>query len=165
MTWSGFCARKRAESVTQNIEKLVDIGGFKIKGCTISGSQNEGIPSEMYAPTEKVLAVCWRPVEDHFFFKVALNFSGRKRKLHTEPDIEPNQLMERFLRSWQSEWFSPRSTASMIHLDWQVHSPLEQKSWRESNGCVDRSVWIGTIQCVRRMQSRVEYILFRFIWH
>ena len=47
--------RKRAESVTQNIEKLVDIGGFKIKGCTISGSQNEEIPSETYAPTEKVL--------------------------------------------------------------------------------------------------------------
>ena len=47
--------RKRAESVTQNIEKLVDIGGFKIKGCTISGSQNEEIPSGTYAPTEKVL--------------------------------------------------------------------------------------------------------------
>ena len=36
--------RRRDESVTRNIEKLVDIGGFKIKGWTISGSsdsQNE----------------------------------------------------------------------------------------------------------------------------
>ena len=35
---------RRDESVTRNIEKLVDIGGFKIKGWTISGSsdsQNE----------------------------------------------------------------------------------------------------------------------------
>ena len=32
--------RERAESVTRNIEKLVDIGGFKIKGWTISGSSD-----------------------------------------------------------------------------------------------------------------------------
>jgi len=109
--------RKRAESVTQNIEKLVDIGGFKIKCWNNSGnsdSQNEKeILSETYAPTEKVLGVCWRPVNDQFCFKVTLNFSGRKRKLlayeearklHTEPDIESYQLTERFpstTSSWQ----------------------------------------------------------------
>ena len=49
----------------------------------------------MYVPAEKVLGVCWRPVEDLFCFKVTLNFSG-KRKLHTEPDIESHQLTERF---------------------------------------------------------------------
>ena len=85
--------RERAEIVTRNIEKLVDIGGFKIKGWTISGS------SETYAPAEKVLGVCWRPVKDLFCFKVTLNFSRRKRKLRTEPDIESHQLKERFLRS------------------------------------------------------------------
>ena len=92
--------RERAESVTRNIEKLVDIGGFKLKGWTISGSsdsQNEKeIPSETYAPAEKVLRVCWRPVKNLFCFKVMLNCTGRKRKLHTEPDIEPHQLTERF---------------------------------------------------------------------
>ena len=94
----GVGDRNRAESVTQNIEKLVDIGGFKIKGWTISGSsdsQNEkGMPSETYAPTEKVLGVGWRPVEDHFCFNVTLNFSGRKRKLHTEPDRIPSNNRE-----------------------------------------------------------------------
>ena len=49
----------------------------------------------MYAPAEKVLGVCWRPVEDLFCFKVMWNFSGGKRKLHTEPDIESHQLQER----------------------------------------------------------------------
>ena len=39
---------------------------------------------------------CWRPVEALFCFKVTLNFSRRKRKLHTEPDIESHQLKERF---------------------------------------------------------------------
>ena len=61
--------RKRAESITQNIDKLVDIGGFKIEG---SDSQNEKkeIPSETHAPPEKVLEVCWRHIEDQFCFKV-----------------------------------------------------------------------------------------------
>ena len=92
--------RERAESVTRNIEKLVDIGGFKVKGWTISGSSDsrneKEIPSKTCAPAEKVLGVCWRPVEDLFCFKVTLNFSRRKRKLYTEPDIESHQLKERF---------------------------------------------------------------------
>ena len=50
----------------------------------------------MYVPAEKVLGVCWRPVEDLFCFKVTLNFSGRKRKRRTELDIESHQLTERF---------------------------------------------------------------------
>ena len=54
--------RKRAESITQNIDKLVDIEGFKIEGWTICGSsdsQNEKeIPSETHAPPEEVLGVC-----------------------------------------------------------------------------------------------------------
>ena len=92
--------RERAESVTQNIEKLGDIGGFKFKGWTISGSSDnrneKEIPSETYAPAEKVSGVCWRPVEDLFCFEVMLIFSGRKRKLHTERDIESHQITERF---------------------------------------------------------------------
>ena len=107
--------RNRAESITQNIEKLVDTGGFKIKCWTNSrnsDSQNEEILSETYAPAEKVLGVCWRPVNDQFCFKVTLNFSGRKRKLltseqarklHTEPDIESHQLTARF-PSTTSSW-------------------------------------------------------------
>ena len=67
---------------------------------TISGSSDsrneKEIPSETYALTEKVLGGCWRPFEDLFCFKVKFNFSGRKRKLHTEPDIESYQLTESF---------------------------------------------------------------------
>ena len=55
--------RERPVSVTRNIEKLIDIGGFKIKGWTISGSSDsrneKDIPSETYAPADKVLGVCW----------------------------------------------------------------------------------------------------------
>ena len=46
--------RESAESITLNIEKLVDVGGFKIKGWTISGSfdsrKEKDIPSETRVP-------------------------------------------------------------------------------------------------------------------
>lgn len=50
------------------------------------------IPNNKYAATDKVLGVAWNPVNDQFCFKVKLNFSERKRKLRTEPDLEPNQI-------------------------------------------------------------------------
>ena len=40
---------RRDESVTRNIEKLVDIGGFKIKGWTISGSSDSRNEKEIPA--------------------------------------------------------------------------------------------------------------------
>ena len=40
---------RRDESVTRNIDKLVDIGGFKIKGWTISGSSDSRNEKEIPA--------------------------------------------------------------------------------------------------------------------
>lgn len=53
------------------------------------------VPTDKNAATEKVLGVVWNPVEDKFCFKVKLNFSERKKKLRTEPDIKPHQLQEK----------------------------------------------------------------------
>ena len=88
--------RDKAQSVTNDVEKLVSKGGFEIKGWTVSGNpgnQDEmEIPNETHTPTEKVLGAYWRPVEDQFCFKVKLNFSESKRKLLTEQDVEPHQM-------------------------------------------------------------------------
>lgn len=91
--------KKKAQSITKDVEQLVDKGGFKIKGWTISGNPDNpeemAIPNESHVPMEKVLGIGWRPVEDQFCFKVKLNFSERKRKLHTEPDIKSHQIPEK----------------------------------------------------------------------
>ena len=90
--------KKEALSVIKDVEKLVDKGGFKIKGWTVSGNTDiekaMAIPNDTHAYTEKVLGTCWKPVDDQFCFNVKLNFSERKRKLHTEPNIEPHRIPE-----------------------------------------------------------------------
>ena len=90
---------RKARDVTGDIEKLIDNGGFKVKGWIISGDPDNRdemvLPDEKYAVTEKVLGVACKPVDDQFRFRVKLNFSERKRKLHTEPDLEPHQIPEK----------------------------------------------------------------------
>ena len=111
-TWPSLTVRraisKRSHEEIGDCEQS-DIGGFKIKGSTISGSSDnlneKEITSETYALTEKVLGGCWRPVEDLFCFMVKLNFSGRKRKLHTKSDIESHQL---------TDWFPAKLSKRMI---------------------------------------------------
>ena len=53
------------------------------------------VPTGKNAATEKMLGVAWNPVEDKSCFKVKLNFSKRKKKLRTEPDIKSHQLQEK----------------------------------------------------------------------
>ena len=90
---------RKARDVTGDIEKLIDNGGFKVKGWIISGDPDNRdemvLPDDKYAAMEKVLGVACKPVDDQFRFRVKLNFSERKRKLHTEPDLEPHQIPER----------------------------------------------------------------------
>ena len=61
---------ERADSVTRNTEKLVDLGAFKIKGWTISGSSDsrneKEIPNETCAPAEKVLEFVGDPLRTGF---------------------------------------------------------------------------------------------------
>ena len=39
---------------------------------------------------QRVLGVEWNPLTDSFQFRVRLNFSPRKRKQRTGPDIKPS---------------------------------------------------------------------------
>ena len=90
---------RKARDVTRDIEKLIDNGDFKVKGWIISGDSDNRdkmvIPDDKYAATGKVPGVACNPVDDQFGFRVKLKFSERKRKLHTEPDLEPHQIPER----------------------------------------------------------------------
>ena len=60
--------REKAQSVTNDVEKLVSKGGFETKDWTVSGNPNNhgemAIPNETRTPTEKVLGAYWRPVKD-----------------------------------------------------------------------------------------------------
>ena len=85
--------KRKALSTTRDIEKLISKGGFKIKGCILSGEHvsKDGmlVPTGKNAATEKVLGVAWNPVEDKFCFALLLLFDAvsmwakeNKMKMH-----------------------------------------------------------------------------------
>ena len=74
----------KAKQLTDDIENLLEQGGFKLKEWIYSGIQSnkndEQVVSESHTTTEKVLGVVWTPRTDEFTFKVQMTLSSPKSK-------------------------------------------------------------------------------------
>ena len=85
--------RTKAKQITDDIEKLLNKGGFKLKEWTYSedrSSRHEPkIPMEPSTATEKVLGVIWDPTTDNFHYKVKLSLSPKKKPTRTHKDATP----------------------------------------------------------------------------
>ena len=85
--------RTKAKQITDDIEKLLIKGGFKLKEWTYSedrSSRHEPkIPMEPSTATEKVLGVIWDPTTDNFHYKVKLSLSPKKKTTRTHKDATP----------------------------------------------------------------------------
>ena len=85
--------RTKAKQITDDIEKLLNKGGIKLKEWTDSedrSSRHEPkIPMEPSTATEKVLGVIWDPTTDNFYYKVKLSLSPKKKTTRTHKDATP----------------------------------------------------------------------------
>ncbi|XP_066029071.1 uncharacterized protein [Pocillopora verrucosa] len=72
----------KAKQLTDDIENLLEQGGFKLKEWIYSGIQSnkndEQVVIESHTTTERVLGVVWTPRTDEFTFKVQMTLSQRK---------------------------------------------------------------------------------------
>ena len=106
-------SREEASRVINHVQELLKKGNFYCKSWVVSGRGEPGetslpdqarssplpvrpgeasLPGQTSEETERVLGMDWDPVEDQFRFKVKLNFSPRKRKVRTEPDLNIAQI-------------------------------------------------------------------------
>lgn len=96
-----------AMRITKEIDEILEVGGFKIKGWIISGKEQNTLSKNLadqqvvqlltcsdgdIPNLERVLGMGWVPNEDVLRYKVKLNFSAKKRKIHTEPNLSANQV-------------------------------------------------------------------------
>ena len=85
--------RTKAKQITDDIEKLLNKRGFKLKEWNYSedrSSRHEPkIPMEPSTATEKVLGVIWDPTTDNFHYKVKLSLSPKKKTTRTHKDATP----------------------------------------------------------------------------
>lgn len=85
--------RTKAKQITDDIEKLLIKGAFKLKEWIYSedrSSRHEAkIPMEPSNAAEKVLGVIWDPTTDNFHYKVKLSLSPKKKTTRTHKDATP----------------------------------------------------------------------------
>ena len=108
--------REKAKQITDDIEKLLNKGGFKLKEWTYSedrSSKHEPkIPMEPCTATEKVLGVVWDPIKDNFHFRVKL--------------IIPSVLTKRIILSQVNSIYDPLGLAGPYTVRAKI---LMRKLW------------------------------------
>ena len=117
---------QEAKTLMNNIESLIAKGGFQVKCWTTSSSPDRNkttlLPVQKYAKQEKVLGVAWNPEIDCLYFKTKLNFSTKKKKIYTEPDLSledipkniPQHLTKRIILSQVNRIYDPLGLAGPI---------------------------------------------------
>ena len=81
-----------AYKLATEAEEMLKKGGFTIKHWIFSGDETNKSSLKNEESVVRVLGIGWRPQEDTIVYKVALNFSSKKRGVHTEPDLTKLQV-------------------------------------------------------------------------
>lgn len=180
---------EKAYQQTKEIEAVLGEGGFEMKGWVISGESNEGadVHIEQRKEEEKVLGIAWSPSEDCFHFEVKLNFSPKKKKLRTEPDLNkeqipreiPTNLTKRMILSQVNSIYDPLGLAgpftvrakiimrkllgSEAKLDWDDPVPEEyRKRWIEFFSDLFQMEEIEFKRCLKPAQAIGDPVLVTF---
>ncbi|XP_068236892.1 uncharacterized protein [Palaemon carinicauda] len=84
-----------ANELMKQTERIIGRGGFKIKHWILSSKENYENPNVKVTKweKEKVLGIVWDPHRDRLVYEVKINFSPKHRKIHTEPNLAPDDLM------------------------------------------------------------------------
>lgn len=82
------------------IESVLKGGGFTIKYWVTSFKPNDEQGATqlniLNTDNERILGLVWNPETDTFRFKVRINFSCKKNKLPTQPDLDISRISEDF---------------------------------------------------------------------
>jgi hypothetical protein len=84
---SGAEDKEAAVRVSTNMDKIVEMGGFKFKSTIMSGDAGE---------PRRVLGTGWDTAGDQLFIEVKVNTSAKRKGLRTQPNIAFNEIRENF---------------------------------------------------------------------
>ena len=123
---------EEARELTGGAENILQKGGFRIKFWLYSGDTPEDGETE-------VLGVRWIPHEDEIAVQSSLNFSPKKRGVHTLPDLKPEEipgklpekLTKRLTLAQVMKIYDPLGILSPFTLLGKI---LLRKSWEEKLG-------------------------------
>ena len=132
------------KKVTHDADLIISKGGFRVKaGSLVVMAKNE---------VHQVLGMSYAASDEWIVFHVALNFSPKRRKLHSQPNLDRTKTPQWSQISWQDTWFFNRSWGSLtrsgsLHTLWWLRRFIFGKpgswSWVGMNPYPGNYVWNG----------------------
>ncbi|KAK4305134.1 hypothetical protein Pmani_022966 [Petrolisthes manimaculis] len=90
-------SRPKAYELIKNTEAVLSEGGFVIKHWIVSGKSQSDVDINLLdTEREKILGLNWSPKDDRFGFRIKMNFSPKRKKMRTGPDLTPLEFETRF---------------------------------------------------------------------
>ena len=184
-----------AIQISRDISELIRPGGFKIKEWFISNDKSMNteisqtkaddcrdiettntihfgstrITKDQQEDGGKVLGMTWNKQEDSFHFNVKLNFSEKKRKKRSSPDIcqseigqiLPHQMTKRQILSQVNGFYDPLGLASPVIIAAKIMMTelwkIEGLGWDDSIPANECHKWMNYF----RQLFEVEHISFK----
>ncbi|KAK4304812.1 hypothetical protein Pmani_023247 [Petrolisthes manimaculis] len=90
-------SRPKAYELIKNTEAVLSEGGFVIKHWIVSGKSQSDVDINLLdTEREEILGLNWSPKDDRVVFRIKMNFSPKRKKLRTGPDLTPLEFETRF---------------------------------------------------------------------
>ncbi|XP_068250243.1 uncharacterized protein [Palaemon carinicauda] len=161
--------------VCEYLERIIGRGGFKIKHWILSGNENHENPNVKVTKREKekVLGIVWDPHRDRLVYEVKINFSPNHRKIHTEPNLAPDDLMvnvpqyltRRMLLSQIASQYDPLGLVCPVTLRAKlmmrqlisrtegIEGKVSHYDWDSAVSTDIRNEWLSYFQMLFELQS------------
>jgi hypothetical protein len=144
---------ENAKKATKQASQILATGNFKIKEWTMSADKVEKI--KMFEDQEehsKVLGIGWSTESDTLSYEVKINFSKKKRRLRTEPNLTeqniidhiPQQLTRRMILSQVNGIFDPLGLVSPFVVNAKIllrRVADYSAGWDDPVSEADRNEW------------------------
>ena len=155
------------ESLKQGIEKILEQGGFKLKGFVMSGKDSDE-PLALLGSGElgRVLGMGWDPKGDKFKIKVRVNLSVKTRKGKTGPDLKIEEipsivhmkLTKRLLLSFMNSCYEPLGLTSPITVQMKIamrklYRMDSQLGWDDDVPNDMKQEWVEVVQRVKESEG------------
>ena len=156
-----FNNHAEAEKITEDIDRVLAMGGFKIKEWEISGESTSERTRGVYTvleettanPSSKVLGIVWDSQRDCLRYVAKVNFSQKKRKMHTEPNLAaedaengiPEILTRRVILSLVNGIYDPLGLAAPFVVTAKIllrRLTMEKLDWDDAIPETERDKWV-----------------------
>ena len=159
--------KEKVEKHKENIKRILEKGGFNIKGFVTSGEKSQ--ESRLLLGTGeagRVLGICWDPARDEFTVRTRINLSKKYKGARTAPDYKYEQipqlieikLTRRTLLGVVNSFYDPLGLLSPITIQMKIelrtlYNKEMKLGWDDPVPRQVKENWVRILQLVKNSEK------------